>query len=507
MKDHKQYSPKGNYHKFLLIVGTIFIFLTIILNTKPVSASFNVSVTPIQNHIDVGGVAKYIVSIQNTGSTTSKYELDYFLPFWTVYIPDSSILNGNVKIAPGDRYNFNVNLIPSSSLKTNTNRRPSMKIIELNTKISKPVYFLVYYALKSEKFHYSPLIDMTAQIEPKEINPKSKFKVSVTLMNQNPLNYTNLTLVFLSKIIKNHNKTYRLIDHTENNIHLLPRAIKTYSFIFKLQNPKEKPKNDSFSVFLQYNNQLLTKVTDIPFRIVGYKNTVSYPTQKNGSFPVYSWTYSFYNNGTLSDTVKVKFPITWYNSRLTSYNLNPTYTYSLNGQKYLVWVLDIYPNQRISLIIHRNYWAPIIIIAIIIGLIIFYYVFRTPVLVKKKISSINTTDGGISDIKILINLKSRVNRKIRRISIIEYIPSIAGINMNFEVGSLKPSKILTNSKKGTILKWDLDELNPLEERIISYKFKPRLTLIGDFTLPAAIVKFDSRGGTRTVRSNSLYVKA
>jgi len=75
------------------------------------------------------------------------------------------------------------------------------------------------------------------------------------------------------------------------------------------------------------------------------------------------------------------------------------------------------------------------------------------------------------------------------VKIVDVVPSIAEVRKEFAEGTLKPSSILKHSSKGTILKWDIPELAPGEERLISYDIKSKLSIIGSFSLPRAKIKF------------------
>ena len=104
-------------------------------------------------------------------------------------------------------------------------------------------------------------------------------------------------------------------------------------------------------------------------------------------------------------------------------------------------------------------------------------------------------------------VKNISNKKITNVTVVDYIPNIADISKEFVEGTLKPSKVLVHQKKGTILKWELSEIAPGEERLISYDLKSKLSIIGNFKLPRAKVVF--KKGKREIisYSNSLGVNA
>jgi len=59
-----------------------------------------------------------------------------------------------------------------------------------------------------------------------------------------------------------------------------------------------------------------------------------------------------------------------------------------------------------------------------------------------------------------------------------------------------------HKKKGTIVKWELEALEPFEERIISYVVKTKMTIVGGYNLPIAKIQFMGKNNTeRVVKSN------
>ena len=64
-----------------------------------------------------------------------------------------------------------------------------------------------------------------------------------------------------------------------------------------------------------------------------------------------------------------------------------------------------------------------------------------------------------------------------------------------------------HTTKGTVMKWNIDELVPGEDRLITYKVKSKLSIIGNFRLPRSKVVFKRKGRDVHVYSNNLGVSA
>ena len=55
-----------------------------------------------------------------------------------------------------------------------------------------------------------------------------------------------------------------------------------------------------------------------------------------------------------------------------------------------------------------------------------------------------------------------------------------------------------------MIKWEVKELEGFEERVLAYKIKSRLCVLGDFRLPVAVVRYKAVSGKeRSTHSNSV----
>jgi len=139
--------------------------------------------------------------------------------------------------------------------------------------------------------------------------------------------------------------------------------------------------------------------------------------------------------------------------------------------------------------------------------IIFYFKYRSPIVIKKSVASIHTRDGGISKLKIVLLVKNRSNVRHEEISLSDRLPKIVEV-VEDETHSVYPSKIIEEENKITLIRWNINEMEALEERIITYVVRTRLSVLGDFELPTAVVKFKTKKGFyRKVMSNSVMVRS
>ncbi len=109
--------------------------------------------------------------------------------------------------------------------------------------------------------------------------------------------------------------------------------------------------------------------------------------------------------------------------------------------------------------------------------------------------------------KVMLEIKNNAKKIVKNIKIIDYIPHIADLTNDFVQGTLRPTNVLLHKAKGTIIKWELEEMAPGEDRIITYNIKSKLSIIGNFKLPRGKVVFKQKGKEIHSYSNKLGVKA
>jgi len=179
-------------------------------------------------------------------------------------------------------------------------------------------------------------------------------------------------------------------------------------------------------------------------------------------------------------------PLTWFQKIMTSHNYEP--------QKItpgtLEWVFTIQPAEKIVLTITTDYRAFFFTLVglfiIVIGII--YYV-RRGVLVKKAIFRLKDEKGAVTELKVMIHIINRTGKTIKDVKLLDIVPNL--ITLSKEFGTLKPNKFQKGSKSSRLI-WEIGALEQKEERVISYKVKPGLHIIGKIVLPAALLRYRAK---------------
>jgi hypothetical protein len=153
-------------------------------------------------------------------------------------------------------------------------------------------------------------------------------------------------------------------------------------------------------------------------------------------------------------------------------------------------------------------YRPIAALIILAGIILaLYYAFRSPILVKKTAGVISTREGGISELKILLEIKNRTGKPVNEATIMDMVPRIAELIKDHDIGTLAPTKITKHERKGTLIKYEVGDILPYEERLIAYRIRSSLSILGGVSLPVAVAKFKtSAGKERSTTSNTPKVR-
>ena len=267
--------------------------------------------------------------------------------------------------------------------------------------------------------------------------------------------------------------------------------------------PLTKPMDDKLEIRLTYKNRTVNKER-IDYKVIRYSNFVQKTDTIEELFKKTS-EHIIINEGNVPKVDSFRIPTSFIARFFTKTDPKPTRV-NIKKQAYFEWNLDMEPYEEITIIVEENYRSIIYILLISVVVTMIYFLYRSPVIIKKESIVVGSSEEGVSEMKVLLHVRNRSQDLIENITITDLIPSIATHVKESHIGTLAPSKILRHAKKGTIIKWELEALEPFEERIITYRLKSKIAIVGGFTLPPAKVKFETeKGRERVVRSGRSIV--
>ncbi len=477
--------------------GVLVQIIALVLCLTAVSG-FEVSKEKIKDTITLDGLAEYNITIHNNLDTTQYYKirtLDY--PVWDVYT--KPVRNPIVvEVVPRSQSSVRLFVDPLHVLSVGT-VDVNIRIASLDSKEIKIVPLRVSIVSTGSLIQgYVPTVIANVKIsqdgeETISIDPRRQFTLHIRLDNQNPLDYDELTIKLNSNTM---NKEIRE--------ELAPNEKKELEVEVKID-PKTEPQEDTLVVSINSGDKVIVDPMISKFRIEEYTNIEKETIPKNGFLKVKNQVV-FTNTGNSEYTGVVETETTPFRSLFTLTDPKGKIV-AKDGGRYIQWSAELGPGESKTFVVDENYTVMLVLaILIVIGVLV-YYIYKSPLVINKEASNIEKREGGISDFKVVLTITNRGSVPIKDIAVSDKIPKIADVERELSIGTLQPTKILKHDKKGTLIKWIIDDLAPGEERVITYHIKSILTILGEFNLPAATARFTFKDNQRTAKSNSLTISS
>ncbi len=468
-----------------------FIFLLLALATVSAQAApgtFSVEVIPLETKIAINETASFNITIFNGFEDDREFYLEKIgYPFWDMYllplanpitivVPEKSQKSFVLYVRP-----LHITVVDTYTLDT--------YVADMATEIKQLIPLTVGIRSTEGLIQgYVPTVLTSVQM-PSIIDPRKPLRVTVNLNNQNLLDYPNLT-IRLSSALVNGEFLYELGPKEEKKVEIV-----------KQLNPTTPPQQDRLVIsVLREGKSIINPITK-EFSIEEYVIKDEQPESSN--FLKSQKRISFTSNNPQYQGI-LREETSSFSSLFTS--TRPKAAIVSEGDKdYFVWSISFNDERKMEISITRNYRPLVIIIAIIVILIALYFVFRSPIVIMKEVASVSTKEGGISEVKIILRLKNRGKETLTGIEVGDIVPQIASVEKEMSIGVMHPDKITTHHNQGTIIKWTIQQLEPSEGVVLSYKMKSRLTIVGDFHLPSATARCKHRNSYVITNSNRVMV--
>ena len=465
--------------------GTIILFLVLLLSLGIVAAEEGIQFTVVDSttNLQPEENGEYQLQLENLGSHELNIQIsaDPYagLPssdFEYVFVdPDYLILEGH------EVTTVNVTIKLKEDVTRQKRYQTYITATALNYDI-KEQYDLQVFAMPPESAVKTILSET-----PQRIGPGSQLDIDMILKNMVDQDLTNVDVYVTSELF-NDAQTSELFEDQEKSLQFTFNIPKTaapeeYEFNVRLYND-DLLLSSATGSFIVDENLNVTEYTEV---VRGFLHTVRIITLTNNGNSVVN---DFFDD-------QVSTVEGWF----TTYSIDPNYNDELGTP---TWTFSIGPEEQFVLEANEDYRPLVvgIIVLILLGLIV-YYVFVRRVTIKKEAFKLKYSTDGISDFKVLLHLKNSSNKTIKDVSIVDVLPKLIQPKTNF--GTLQPNGI-ERGDKGIRMMWKIPELVSGEERIISYEVEAQFQVIGDITLPNAMVKYKSATNRVIhIKSNSVNV--
>lgn len=469
--------------------GVLLFIVVLLISISVSAANFEVELQPTDDTITFGQLAQFKIIIKNNLNTIETFKvktLDY--PVWE--IKTEPILNPiQFSVMPNKKRE--IDLLVNPLHVSNYGVYDVNMIVELVSKKEQIKTPLRVNIVSPQAGTYVETVLATILMD-NEIDPTKEIPIKIALNNQNIIEYPDLLVKIESNLIKDEIK-----DSLEK------KEKKTIS-LTKNINPQTPPQEDTLVVKVISNNKTLdTKVKRI--EVIEHKEISREEKTKTKFLKIIEEiTVKNVGNVQYKEGIKIESPLI--QTLFTSSKPKGKFVKE-DGKRYLLIPVDILPGESSTIQVTKNYVTLLIIGILAVIVIILYFIYRSPLTIRKTAANIALKEGGVSELKVVLNVSNRSNSKLEGIEIIDRIPNIADLERGLTIGTLHPAKILKHERKGTIIKWVIDELDAGDERVISYKIKSHLSILGEFSLTPTVARFKFKGKDVITHSNSLGISS
>ncbi len=472
--------------------GFFFVSLSLllVLLSHAVFADFDVDVNAVETDVSPSGQAVFEVKILNKEARQDTFTLSVPDVSWSILSEPLSDYFSGMNIDAYSSKTTTLKVSPASGLNFGT-YKTALKIKSSKTGISRTEYLTINLVPPTPVIRdYLAAVSRIVEI-PSKIDPRQEFEIKINLINRNPKNLSDL----LIKI-----RTKNDLFSRDVRIDLAPLGKEIVRESFDLDD-LTIPQEDLLVVSLIVDGKVLQPEIEEKFEIIGYSGVIEKESQVKRSFLKTVKEITYFNDGNVKAMQTLESDINPFRKIFTK-TWPGSFTITKEGKRYMAWQLSIEPQQTMTVKIRESYRGLFFfcIIAIIAG--IAYYLFRSPVAIRKEASVIGLREGGISELRVLLHIKNRSKKPFEKVTVIDRVPKIATLEKSFEAGTLQPSKTFQHDKQGTVIKWEIDSLDRYDERIMSYRIKSKLSILGAFNLPAAIVRFHDPEGKKFITKSN-----
>ena len=471
---------------FAIIVVVFLMFISVVSAENETTDEFGVELFSIKNKISVEDLAEFELKIINKLDKEVEYRV-YSLSFPEWEVITKPLVNPIiVSVGPLSSKTTSIFLDPLGI------KNIGKYLVEINVMSQGSENVLKEDAAVTVKSTgdlvggYSPSVTVNINM-PDSVDPREDVPVRVELINNNVIDYDEVVVRFESDTI---NKEIRE--------ELGPEESKTVEFVEKLDD-FTLPQDDVIQVTLFWEDEIIKGPLIQPVEILEYSSTEEEVDKKPLSTVTEITVVS--NNPDFKGPIKVE------TNRLRSMftSISPkAEVVSVDGKAFFNFEVELEENKAF-ITVSENYLPLILVFVLAIVAVVLYIIYRSPLMIRKTAQNLERSEGGISQMKIILTVKNRSKVPLQSVEIIDKVPNIVDIEKEVHLGILQPIQILKHENKGSVIKWLIDDLNVTEERVISYRIKSALPIIGDFSLESAFAKFKMKGKEKITHSNTLSV--
>jgi hypothetical protein len=310
-----------------------------------------------------------------------------------------------------------------------------------------------------------------------------------------PRDSFGITAVFENSLVRDFNITINYVFYDSENQEILSnsttkklKANQMSSFMIPIDlYEKQEPGNYSLEAEAYIDFNLIGR-EEINFTVGSYTEVLSSTDYESGLFGSYK-KKTFYNNGTGKASFEGELRINFIENFFVYEKTNNS-TFRANS---LFYIIELGPGESKTIYYKTTYLPLFLIPFVFIAGLYLYLVLSKKMIVRKYLLDYEMKgDSLVVNLEIIIKNLTRAD--LTSVEVIEKLPAfVSGVG---GFSTMKP-KI---SEKNRLV-WKIDHLLPREERVITYKIKTKMGILGMIRLPPTVVNFkDVKNQKQTIES-------
>lgn len=468
----------------------LVIISIILLSLLQLSASAEEAVTTsyitISDQIPPNGAAKFTIYITNNQDFDEQFTIEVPDTAWNAQTYPLPYFTNGFQVAPDTQEHFVLDLVP---IRTISFGRHTVQL-DFKSKTSGeryPIFFTI--DVREDLIVYPVEISSSLSI-PSAVDPRNPFSVKVDLKNNQPVNLRDVVVKVQSKFFSKE----ALVDISRN-------ADKTVEFTFDLD-PLIPPQKDTLTATVTVNDTVISSASK-DYEIVSYLPPFKIKIDTIRDLLEFTDVITITNDGNLEKEQEVQIPKRFLD-QIFAVPTPKAYPSSIDGRSAFTWKVKLAPGQSTAATINRNYWSVLFSLIVIAIALALYFSFRSPIVVIKEARKVLRHGDSLTGIKVVLRIKNRGLQPIHNVRMTDRIPAVT-VFLKETGDTARPSRMMHHVDEN-LVGWDLAEVLPRGERIISYEMKAKLGIVGGIDLKPASAKFrTAKGRELQAKSNSLDI--
>lgn len=471
-------------------------FITVLLMSSFTLAQSDVSLVPSTDEMTIfGGESKSVgLTVENNQTKTDIFSVSVWPSYWAGVI--TSIVPDSVKASSSStgtsKLTFTVDisademdsLFKVSATSTTDKTVTDSQNILLRVKRKTPVYVS---DLKLDKY---------------TLDPGNSIKIDISIIN---LVDTPSGRYIMQTVVKSGKKIVERFDDTVANIPGKSTEIVSHIYTFGRY---AEPGAYSIESTLKDSMNKVVSIKSVEMRVNSvYKIPTEY-TEKTTDYSVFPlWlttTIRIKNDGNVaSPSFQVTERIPAFAGLFFDPEIEPLAQTDVDGSVVYSWLIQtLEPGEEITIMYKFVTWTMWMGVLVIIGCATAFLRYFYAMKIFKRYKHKGPIESE-KEIPIMLEVKNRTRHEIKNVVVKDVVPSIAQLVKKFE--TLTPE--IKDTAAGTELIWKIKSLRPKEERILTYRIKPIVEIIGTMKLSKAYMAYiDKKKEKKVIASKRIAIK-